>query len=752
MRRVPLRRQLFLIAVAGILPLAILAGAGLHLVFEQQREAEQRRALEITRALATAVDTELKRSQSALQILASAIVLDAADLESFHTVARRAIQSQATWRSVILADTSARPLVDTAFPMGAELPSMFSTTSFEEAIRTGEPRVGYVVKAGEGHVLYLRAPVVRDGKLRYVVSVLVNPSAILSIVQRQRVPSDWVIAVFDAHGSLVARSRGQEQFVGTAASQTLRKLMARGGNEGTGITNTLEGETVFTAYTRIPDSGWSVALGVPTSHVEAAALRSVAVLGSIVLLSILTGLVAALIVGRRVTQQMAQLRSAAQSLGAGRQPAAPETDTQEIHEVGEAIAAAAKQRQEFESEREELLASEKVARLEAESANRAKDQFLAMLGHELRNPLAALSNAASVLEMGARDERASTRAREVVQRQVGHLARLTDDLLDAASALLGKIELRVEPVNLATIAAQSLATLASTGRAAQHRVDTQLDEAWVRGDPVRLDQIVTNLLVNAVKYTPAGGNVLLRTRRIGGRCELVVSDDGVGMGPELRQRVFELFVQGERDVDRSQGGLGIGLALVRRLAQLHGGEARVHSDGANRGCEFTVSFPGIERPASSSPPAPREGEMLPRTVLVIEDNDDARETLQAILELMGHSVESADDGPGGIDRALATIPDVAFVDIGLPSMDGFEVARRLRAADGSRMYLVALTGFGAREDRERALAAGFDAHMVKPVEADALAKLLRGTALGLRSITCSSTRAAPRGRRSPRSR
>jgi signal transduction histidine kinase len=725
MRRAPLSRQLFLIAVAGILPLAILAGAGLHLMFEQRREAEQGRALEITRALATAVDTELKRSQSALQIVASAIVLDTADLDSFHTIARRAIQSQATWRSVILADISARPLVDTSFPMGAELPPMFSTTSFEEVIRTGEPRVGYVVEAGEGHVLYLRAPVLRDGDLRYVISVLVDPTAILSIVRRQRAPSDSVIAVFDAHGSLVARSRGQERFVGTAASPTLRELMARGGDEGTGVTNTLEGETVFTAYARIPDSGWSVAIGLPTANVEGTALRSVAVYGSIVLMSILAGLIASLIVSRRVTLQIGQLRTAAQDLGAGRLPAAPETDIHEIQELGEAINAAAKQRQEYEAEREDLLASEKAARLEAEAANRAKDQFLAMLGHELRNPLAALSNAASVLEMGARDERASTRAREVIQRQVAHLSRLTDDLLDAASALLGKIELRVEPVNLATIAAQSLATLASTGRAAQHRMDTQLGEAWVRGDPVRLDQVVTNLLVNAVKYTPAGGSVLLRTRRIDGRCELVVSDDGVGMGSELRQRVFELFVQGERHIDRSQGGLGIGLALVRRLAQLHGGEARVHSDGANRGCEFTVSFPAIEQPASSASPAPREGKMLPRTVLVIEDNDDARETLQAMLELMGHRVESADDGPAGIDKALATIPDVAFVDIGLPSMDGFEVARRLRAADGSRMYLVALTGFGAREDRERALAAGFDAHMVKPVDANALAKLLR---------------------------
>lgn len=725
MRRVPLRRQLFLIAVAGILPLAILAGGGLHLVFGQQREVEQRRALEITRALATAVDTELKRSQSALQVLASTIVLDSGDFAAFHTVARRAVDSQPTWRSVILSDLSARSLVDTAFPFGAELPPMFSTASFEEVIRTGEARVGYVVQAGGGHILYLRAPVIRDGALRYVISAVVNPSAILAIVKRQRVPADWVISVFDAHGSRVARSRAHEKYVGLRAAPSLAELMSRGPHEGVGITTAIEGEPVFSAYTRIPDSRWVVATGLPTAEVEQAALGSVAIYGSIVLLSILTGLVAALVVGRRVNRQMAQLRGAAQGLGTGRLPRAPESDIQEIREVGEAIAAAAGQRQEYEREREELLASEKAARHEAEAANRAKDQFLAMLGHELRNPLGALSNAASVLEMGARDERATAKAREVIQRQVAHLSRLTDDLLDAASALLGKIELRVEPVNLATIAAQSLGTLSAAGRVARHRVEAKLDEAWLRGDPVRLDQVATNLLVNALKYTPEGGRIVLSTRRLGNTAELTVADDGIGLTPELRRRVFDLFVQGERTLDRADGGLGIGLALVRRLAELHGGHASVHSEGTHRGSQFTVSFPAIERPAEPAPPAARDAAMLPRSVLVIEDNDDARETLQSMLELMGHRVDAAADGPAGIDKALATIPDVAFVDIGLPSMDGFEVARRLRAADGSRMYLVALTGFGAREDRERALAAGFDAHMVKPVEAPALAKVLR---------------------------
>jgi CheY-like chemotaxis protein len=207
---------------------------------------------------------------------------------------------------------------------------------------------------------------------------------------------------------------------------------------------------------------------------------------------------------------------------------------------------------------------------------------------------------------------------------------------------------------------------------------------------------------------------------------VVVADDGAGMSPELAERAFDLFVQGERDLDRSQGGLGIGLTLVRRLAELHAGAADVKSEGEGRGSEFTVRFPAIERPRQATPAAALPpGKMLARTILVVEDSDDARETLVELLQVMGHRVESADDGVAGLDKALSIAPDVAFVDIGLPGIDGFEVARRLRAAEGSRRtYLVALTGYGAGEDRRRALEAGFDAHITKPVEAEKLVELL----------------------------
>ena len=377
----------------------------------------------------------------------------------------------------------------------------------------------------------------------------------------------------------------------------------------------------------------------------------------------------------------------------------------------------------IEVEIEDVLRREREARGEAEAANRAKDAFLAMLGHELRNPLAALSNASSLLGHAPLEPRVADRAREVIQRQVGHLARLTDDLLEAARALLGKIELRRAPIDLALVARQALHAFGATGRLRNHRVIEELGEAWVEGDPVRLDQIVTNLIGNAVKYTSPGGTITVRTRREDAQCVLTVADDGVGMSPELVARAFDLFVQGDRELDRSQGGLGIGLTLVRRLAELHGGSADVRSEGVDRGCEFTVRIPAMLRAVAPTAAAPHAASR-PLSILVVEDNDDARETLQTLLELMGHRVDGARDGIAGVQIALASRPDVALVDLGLPGMDGYEVARRLRAEGGLRPYLIALTGYGAREDRDRALEAGFDAHVTKPVAMEALDALL----------------------------
>ncbi len=725
MTRVALRKHLFVLAIASILPIALLAGAGLLTLFQQQRAEAERKALEITRALATAVDAELQRSISALLALASATSLDRGDIAAFDGTARRALAVQPQWLSINLATPAGEALINTRFTLGEPLPAVVETECLKAAVRTAKPQVGSLSQARGRNAVALRVPVVKDGAVRYVLTGVVDPASILAIVARQRVPDDWVISVFDSKGIRVARSRNHAQYLGTQPAESLQALMAGNADEGTGTTRTLEGDTVFTAYTRLERGRWVVAMGLPASGVFLGAARSIAAYASMVTLSIVIGLAWAFVLARRINGPMAQLRDAANALGEGREDPVPQTGIREIHEVGAAIADAARRRAASEAEREELLQREQAARAEAEAASRAKDNFLAMLGHELRNPLAALSNAANLLGVGASHPAIAGRAQEVIQRQVAHLARLTDDLLDAARALLGKIELRAEPIDLAAVATQALATLTATGRTGRHRLNVDLGAAWIDGDAVRCDQIVSNLLVNAVKYTPDGGAITVRTHRDGDECVLTVADDGVGMSPELAARAFGLFVQGERGLDRAQGGLGIGLTLVRRLAELHGGRADVASDGENRGCKFTVRFPAIDAPAAAAAGPAQAARENPCTVLVIEDNDDARETLQMLLHTMGHHVHVAPDGLSGLEKMLEVAPDVALVDLGLPGLDGLQLARRVRASGGSEIYLVAVTGYGAREDRTRALEAGFDAHMTKPVGAAELHEILR---------------------------
>ncbi len=370
-----------------------------------------------------------------------------------------------------------------------------------------------------------------------------------------------------------------------------------------------------------------------------------------------------------------------------------------------------------ERERERLLVAAEAARREAEAGTRARDEFLAMLGHELRNPLGAITSAVAVLKtMGQHDEVAAQRALDVISRQLGHLARFMDDLLDAGRVIGGKVALVREPVDLGAAAERALATIQAAGRTRARHVVAACEPVWVEGDVTRIEQIVTNLLTNAVKFTPAGGSVELRVRADGDAAVLVVTDTGVGMEPDLLPRVFDLFVQGSVTLDRSLGGLGVGLTLVRKLVELHGGTVSASSGGPGQGSTFTVRLPRTAAPVTA--PA-RAGAAPPRRrlrVLVVEDNADSREMMSLHLRFAGHDVSVAEDGPGGVDAARAFRPDVAIVDVGLPGLDGYEVARRIRAQADGAIALLALTGYGQPEDRRRALEAGFDGHLTKPVD------------------------------------
>jgi PAS domain S-box-containing protein len=379
------------------------------------------------------------------------------------------------------------------------------------------------------------------------------------------------------------------------------------------------------------------------------------------------------------------------------------------------------------TERSEVEAQSRARGDEAEAANRAKDEFLAMLGHELRNPLGTITNAVTVLDRLAADD-TTRRLTAMIQRQTGHLSRLVDDLLDMARVTSGKIGLQAQPVDLHELAGRCLETLAQAGRTRDHRVVLQGGPVHVVGDAARLEQIVNNLVDNALKYTPAGGTVTVVTEGAGGDAVLRVRDTGRGISADVLARVFDLFVQEPQTLDRARGGLGLGLTLVKRLVELHGGSVSAWSDGPDRGSEFVVRLPALA-PAAGLPsrgaPAGRDAPALPRRVLIVEDGADARESLRLLLEHAGHVVETAEDGPTGLAKLQAFRPEVALIDIGLPGLDGYALARLARERpETSGIRLVAVTGYGQAGDRQRALAAGFDQHVTKPVDPALLRDLL----------------------------
>ena len=369
-------------------------------------------------------------------------------------------------------------------------------------------------------------------------------------------------------------------------------------------------------------------------------------------------------------------------------------------------------RKQAERERAALADREKAARVEAEAASRAKDEFLAMLGHELRNPLSAIASAVEVLNRVDAESETGRDARHIIGRQTRHLARLMEDLLDVARVISGKVALTRQPVELGALVERLLHTLELVGASAQHTLTTDLQPVWVQADVTRIEQIVNNLVTNALKYTPQGKGIRVQVGAEDGRAVLRVRDEGMGIPPALLPRVFDLFVQGERTLDRRAGGLGIGLTLVRRLVELHGG--RVAVDSSPQGSEFTVWLDAI-----AAPPVPAQPPRIPlsrrRRVLLVEDNEDALAALQAVLELEGHAVSCAVDGVSGLEKLLAERPEVAVVDIGLPGLTGYELALKARAA-GHAGRMIALSGYGQGSAVKQALQAGFDAHLVKPVD------------------------------------
>ncbi|MBC5766551.1 hybrid sensor histidine kinase/response regulator [Ramlibacter albus] len=704
----PIRYRLFQLAASGLLPLLLFAAFALLWLAQDRRQQAERSAVEVSRALAAAVDAELRATVSVLAAVAETDELQQGRLEQLHALGVRIVE-QRDWRAMVLADASGKILFTTAQPLATADLRAVEPASLRRAIETREPVVGILAQGTQGHgpAFAVRLPVVVDKKVAYVLTAVVPTDALLALLHRQNVPETWVVAIFDQSGQRVART--QENVV-RRPSPTLQALLESGGMEGSGPTLTLEDVPVYTGFVRLRTWNWAVAVGIAQSEVDGALWPLVA--GMFVGVLIALGLAAWLanIAALRVAAPIDKLKAAATAIGEGQQVAIEPLGVAELDDLAAALAQAAAQRDK--------------AQQQAEDAARAKDEFLAVLGHELRNPLAPISNAMWLMER--KGDPGTAAERRIIERQLGHMKRLVDDLLDVSRITGKRLAMQMKPLQPARLVTQAAETVRPLlhERTLDVAIEPTAALAWIEGDEVRIAQVLNNLLGNAIKFTPVGGHIALALRLERAGVAIEVRDDGQGMAPEVAEHAFDLFYQAPQESDRARGGLGLGLAIVRSLVEMHGGSVRGESAGPGHGSRFTAWFPLVPHPTGSEEPAAPKARAGEGRVLLVDDNEDAADTTGALLEAAGYEVHVMYEPRGVVEEVAAFAPDTVVLDIGLPGMSGYELARRLREA-GYRGRLVAMTGYGRDSDVAQALEASFDAHLTKPVSADALLATLR---------------------------
>lgn len=711
---------MLLLTLIVLLPLAAFGVGATLWVADREREVFEQGARQRTLALVTAIDTELNSHAKTLRGLASSYSLQTGKLPAFHREAMRLLATQDAWHSIVLALPSGERILDASLPIGSPL-SAIDRTGFDEALQRNEPVVGNLRLEGSNYRFPVLMPVKANGQERILVG-LVYPDAILSVLTPQRLPADWVGVVLDANGRIVARTVDHKELLGKPAGGSLQEALASA-REGWFRGTTIDGKEVYTPYNQSETSGWTVAIGIPAADVEAVTRDTIALLAIGLSLAASIALILAAGYSRRISAPIMSLASAARALGWGARVIPPtNAPVREVRDVSRALVASA---QGF-NEREEKL----------KAADQAKDEFLAMLGHELRNPLGALSAATQVLNVAGSGDKAARDATAVVSRQVERMTRLVDDLLDVGRVISGKVRLQLAPLDLGRVVSQVTQNLRRASVLKERNVRLETSPVWIEGDETRVEQIVSNVLENAAKYTPPHGTISIRVFRADGKAVLDIADTGIGMTSDLLPRIFDLFAQGQRSIDRSTSGLGIGLTLVKRLTELHGGSVSAESEGVDKGSRFTLTLPAIQRPGrarrrASDPVRVREL----RKILLIEDNEDARRSMLTMLRHYGYRAFEAADGFEGITSAKDIQPDAAIIDIGLPQYDGYEVAKRLRASTaGAGMLLIALTGYGSQEARQKAREAGFDEYLVKPVSPKELADLIEARLHPLRDM------------------
>jgi signal transduction histidine kinase/CheY-like chemotaxis protein len=713
----PIRVYLLVLVLGAMLPGVLLTGILVWRSFANNRAIAERRLLESARVDASALDREFDSTISVLQTLATSPSLDRDDLAAFHQDARRGQATQPGWYTLLLLSLDGRQLVSTRVPWGTPLLPVVEPESLQRVIATRRPVVG-VIRQGRTISAYLfaiRVPVVRDNILKYVLSAVVRVESLARVIPRQLPDSEeWTRSILDSEGTIAVRTRGAEGYIGAKASELFRNLMQQHSESVTSQT-TREGIPVYAAFSR-GLYGWTSVVVVPRAVLDGPLWGSMAGLLFGGTLLMLCSLVVVLFVSRLLATDLAGATTAAEAVADGRPLPPTRAHVAETARLQRSLTTAASLLERRSRERDEEMARADTARREAEEANQTKDQFLAVLGHELRNPLTPALTAVELMK--ARDPNAFTREREVLERQMAHMARLVNDLLDVSRLARGKIQLDRRRFELRESVDRAVDMARPIISQHRHTLDVSVPATGlaIDGDIDRIVQVLSNLLTNAAKYTPPGGHIALLADESGDRIVIACEDDGPGIPADLAPMLFDPFAQGPRALDRREGGLGLGLALSRTFTELHGGTVRVEPRGADGGSRFVVTLPRTRSGADVAAPEPAalDAGSDSQRILLVDDNADACDMLRAALERAGHIVCTAANGPDAIDLADAFRPEIGVLDIGLPGMDGYELAARLRDMHAG-IRLIALTGYGQAGDLKAAIAAGFDAHCAKPV-------------------------------------
>ncbi len=596
--------------VAIVLPVIVAAGLSLLKIRDNEREAALRGLRETARATSLIVDREIQGSLSTLRALGHSKSLDTQDFEAFYEEASALDRKGEAW--TVLYDAAGRQLVNTARPYGTPLPTAapVSVKVVAEVLGTQKTVVTDLLPGPLTRKLLIGVHIPVSPNGRHESMVVAHAIAVeywLQTVLQAPFPPGWIVGVIDRNGKFIARSHKAEELLGQSARPELVKAAAQA-PDGLIQHHTVEGIEVYDAFTHSSLTGWTIAVAAPVELVEGPVRKALQLAMAGMLLAMGVAAVAATAFGRRIVGSVAQARVGAVALGRGHKPAAKPGGLVELNQLNLALVDAGalldserKSRVAAESERERLLQKETTAREAAQADSAAKDKFLAMLGHELRNPLAAMSGAITLLDKGL-DKEKTARYVGMLRRQNNHLEHIVDDLLDVSRLLAGKITLDRQPINLSDCVDQCVEGLLASGKSLGHQIKVQAVPVWVQGDSVRIEQILCNLITNALKFSPPGSPIEVELQAAEGRAQVQVRDIGAGISAELLPHVFDPFVQGPAPAKRSQMGLGIGLALVEELVGLHGGEVSAASKGAGQGSTFSFWLPSIALPPPSAVP------------------------------------------------------------------------------------------------------------------------------------------------------